>query len=375
MFRYAKICDRDELYALWQLCFHDSDVFADWFFSERFLPEYCPVWEENGRIVCAMHSLPLHMRVRDAVLPCVEIAGVATLPEYRGQGLMRATFTQHLAELRRSAIPLVSYRPVDFAIYRSLHHYAVADKIFITLPASAPLPIMPTGYDVYEINLVSQLEKLQLAKLHKFYNKIASRYSGMISRSYADFMLKYRDYACDGVKCAVVYHANELAGYCFYSFSDDVIESVECLADCGDAYTALGAYLVANADKRELKMALPPDSGIELNGQQKVTQPRTTAGVTDVAILLKSTGLDGFAIAIRDDIITENNGVYSLNGTRSKQKPQLMLDSGRLAQLIFGYASLSELAFQGAIKVIDSHACNELDAVLPKLQCYCIEEY
>ena len=80
------------------------------FFTERFLPEYCAVCEEDGRIVCALHSLPLHMRVRGAILPCAEISGVATLPEYRGRGLMRQTMVFYMEYLRGLGVPLVSYR-------------------------------------------------------------------------------------------------------------------------------------------------------------------------------------------------------------------------------------------------------------------------
>ena len=77
-------------------------------FHRALLPHYCAVWvERRSRIVCAAHSLPVHVRVRDAILPAALAASVATLPEYRVRGIMRAMLTEHLRRLRSLGTPLV----------------------------------------------------------------------------------------------------------------------------------------------------------------------------------------------------------------------------------------------------------------------------
>ncbi len=379
MFRYAKLSDRDELRSLWQLCFNDSESFADWFFTERFLPEYCAVWEESGRIACALHSLPLHMRVRSAIIPCAMIAGIATLPEYRGRGLMRAVMTAHLKTLRGLSVPLVSYRPVDFAYYRSLGHYAVADKLFLTKKESGWEP-NPAITGISDVTVCEIDAREHLAALYMLYCRAAAPYSGMIARSYADFALKYRDYASDGACCAAAFDRSELAGYCFYYAGEHTLEGVELLAADADAYAALFAFLSVLAAGRELKLALPPDAVFDYNSAEVITAPRTAAGVTDVSALLRSTlsdvtGLDGFAVEIRDGVLPENSGVYDLRGDRTQTKPRLALDPGRLAQFIFGYRSVFELAQRGEAEIFDPGAVDALDKALPKQCCYCIDEY
>ena len=87
MFQMASPQDRAELKDLWQLCFQESQPFLDWFFTDRFLPAYCPIYREDGVIQAALHGLPAHMRVRDRIAPCVIIAGVATHPDFRGRGV------------------------------------------------------------------------------------------------------------------------------------------------------------------------------------------------------------------------------------------------------------------------------------------------
>lgn len=56
MFQMASPQDRAELKDLWQLCFQESQPFLDWFFTDRFLPAYCPIYREDGVIQAALHG-------------------------------------------------------------------------------------------------------------------------------------------------------------------------------------------------------------------------------------------------------------------------------------------------------------------------------
>jgi hypothetical protein len=38
--RIAQPQDRDGFRNLWRICFGDSEAFMDWFFSERYFPEF-----------------------------------------------------------------------------------------------------------------------------------------------------------------------------------------------------------------------------------------------------------------------------------------------------------------------------------------------
>jgi predicted acetyltransferase len=381
MFRHARFGDRDELYEMWQYCFGDSDAFAGWFFTERFLPEYCAVWEEGGRIACAAHSLPVHLRVRGSIMPAAVIAGVATLPEYRWRGIMRAMLTEQLRFLRSAGLPIVIYRPVDFAIYRSLQHYPVADKTFLTLPSSAPRPCRVPGVVTQIIDAGRTLDAL-----YSVYARVSVRYSGSIARSYADFAYKYRDYASDGICCAAAFRDDSIAGYCFYSDDDGTVEGVEIFADDTEIYSALISCVANAVGSRNITLALPPDvcaedsknnprSFIVPDGASVRTVARTAAGVTDVQALLRATGQRGFAIEVRDNVLSENSGVYDISGACTDEHARIKLDAGRLAQLVFGYMAAGELVSRGEASVTDPAAAAELDALLPLQSCYSADEY
>ena len=70
--RVAKAEDKKAFYDLWKICFGDSDAFCDWFFRNRFAPDYSVVLETQGKIVICMQSFPLHhthLRFCRAIFP------------------------------------------------------------------------------------------------------------------------------------------------------------------------------------------------------------------------------------------------------------------------------------------------------------------
>lgn len=48
--RIAKAEDKKAFYDLWKICFGDSNAFCDWFFINRFAPDYSVVLETEGKL-------------------------------------------------------------------------------------------------------------------------------------------------------------------------------------------------------------------------------------------------------------------------------------------------------------------------------------
>ena len=107
MLRFASMADKSALKALWDLCFSEDAAFLNWFFDNRFLPDFCPVWQEDGQIAACLHALPVHIRLRNQILPAAIVAGVSTHPDFRGRGLMGKVMAALLRRLRAEGIPLL----------------------------------------------------------------------------------------------------------------------------------------------------------------------------------------------------------------------------------------------------------------------------
>lgn len=372
MIRAAQFSDREALKTLWQQTFEESQPFLDWFFQERFLPEFCFLAEENQRIVSALHGFPAHIRIRSRILPCLIVSGVATLPEWRHRGYMRAVFSAYAKEMRARGIPLVIYRPVDMAIYEPLGHYAVSDALFFTQEASAsPLIGGPDAAKAEDMPLSGDL-----SGLYRCYDGFSRGYSCMIARSYADFAFKFSDYAADAGRClAVTDEAGRIDGYCVYFETDSEVSGEELVACSPAGYAQLYAAMQARAAGKRLTLRLPSDAPHPGGPDPLAKKPHCALGVLDVSALLSATGLAAHgSIEVSDTFLPENAGIYALNGAPAHASAQLRISSGRLAQWAVGYRSLAEIVDAGHASVLDADIIPAMDT-LEKTACYTIDEY
>lgn len=374
MFQMASPQDRAELKDLWQLCFQESQPFLDWFFTDRFLPAYCPVYREGGVIQAALHGLPAHMRVRDRIAPCVIIAGVATHPDFRGRGLMRGLLGYYLPYLGRAGIPLATHRPVTLRTYASAGHFPVSDSRYLSLAPDAPRPAEDPCQQVPLLERASEL--------YGCYQRFSLGYSCILSRSYADFFLKCKDYLASDAKCILTRDAQgQVEGYCVYFDSPGEgaeppsLYGEECVALSPEAYARLWASLAARSQGKALKVRMAPNAPLCPAGAQWETLPRSVWGVTNVSSLLALLGLPGEGVLeVEDPLVASNRGLYTLCGQPTQGKPQLVIPAGRLAQWASGYRTMAQLVAEGQAQALDPAIVPILDAG-PRLPCFTIDEY
>ncbi len=374
MFQMASPQDRAELKDLWQLCFQESQPFLDWFFTDRFLPAYCPIYREDGVIQAALHGLPAHMRVRDRIAPCVIIAGVATHPDFRGRGLMRGLLGYYLPYLGRAGIPLATHRPVTLRTYASAGHFPVSDSRYLSLAPDAP---RPTEDPCQQVPLLERA-----SELYGCYQRFSLGYSCILSRSYADFFLKCKDYLASDAKCILTRDAQgQVEGYCVYFDSPGEgaeppsLYGEECVALSPEAYARLWASLATRSQGKALKVRMAPNAPLCPAGAQWETLPRSVWGVTNVSSLLALLGLPGEGVLeVEDPLVASNRGLYTLCGQPAQGKPQLVIPAGRLAQWASGYRTMAQLVAEGQAQALDPAIVPILDAG-PRLPCFTIDEY
>lgn len=78
-----------QLVNLWHRCFDDYDEAVNYFFNCRYNPENCAVCCVNGKVISAMHTLPVKISYHNKIYNAQYVYAVGTLPEYRGQGYIK----------------------------------------------------------------------------------------------------------------------------------------------------------------------------------------------------------------------------------------------------------------------------------------------
>ena len=234
--------DREQAKALWQNTFDDAPSFVDWFFENRYLPQWSAGAFEGAELISVIHGTPMELTAGQGSFPALMTSGVATVPRERGKGLMHETmrFLQAYAESR--------------GIHALFNHPQRPG-------AYAHLGFRPSTYTRYwqgEGTFTSgEIVPFSEEQAFSVYASIADRYAGFARRDREAFRLKMADYASDEAKGFLLTEAGETVGYCVYFDKEDIYgEEVLSLA----GYGPLLHELQRIAGLRPVSAKLPPDA-------------------------------------------------------------------------------------------------------------------
>lgn len=230
--------DKQQAKEIWELRFHDSLSFIDWYFSERFSPDTSFCAEENGRIISIAHGSVMQLRVRNVVFPAMMISGVATLTGYEGKGIMKRVLLALFEECRRRNIPLAFHKPSHFSIYRAVGEFPCYDALFHTREVACSPVVWDTLPSAEAPPTV--------------YKQATARYSGLVIRSLSDMENRVRDLTCDGTRFLRHQADGIIDGYLFASEEDNgSLYCEEALATSNLAYNEM----IARLPKRHRRQA------------------------------------------------------------------------------------------------------------------------
>jgi len=239
-------CDRENAAALWREIFGDSEAFTEWFFAERFCPEYSCAAYREGRIVAMTIGRPTEILVEGKTHKALLISGVSTRPEYRRQGLMNLGMNLQIHYARSSGFSCCYLHPDIETLYASLGFRNGTDALVIRSDESRRTK-------PFSIRMGAEIPAMRAV-----YDAILKTHDGMQLRDDAEFAAVLRDYACDGGTCDVAYDGETPVGY-ICTLADGTVS--ELFALCPDAYAFL---LDRTAERfgRPLEANVPSDCGL-----------------------------------------------------------------------------------------------------------------
>lgn len=362
--RIAEQKDKSKYKELWKICFGDSDAFCDWFFEHRFSPAYSVVLEENEEIPSCMQAFPYTVQIRGENVAGAMLCGVSTHPDHRKKGYMGKIFTFEMNHLRDMGCAVAVHTPAVLPSYFSFGHLPVADAAYLSCN------VIPSQKLSGNISIISEKD---WNILYPLYSTFSKKYSGIIQRTEEDFMRKAADYAADGGKAIAYIENDRIRAYAFYYQTDTKLISVEAVAE--DGYWAElmhGLFAIGTGLKFSAK--LPPEVKVSFPFAEMKQVTKGVMGLCDVTALLKALKLDiPYGFKIRDHVVPENNGHFNFYGEHYDKDPVFEISAGHLLQVLVGYHTLEEL--KNDIVVYDEVKFAEINACLPKQECYIIDEY
>lgn len=358
---------KQAFFDMWQNCFGDSETFMNWLFEKRFLADFSTYIKKENKIVCCMQSYPFHIWVRGNLVKGVMLCGVCTDPKYRKQGLMTELFSKTMNILAQRGYVLAVHTPAVLKSYYPFGHFAVNRCKYIK---SDNIAHFTKSNDIVEINQ-------NFAALYQCYEQFSKNYTGCISRTMADFLLKIDDYKADGAKVIACEYNKEVKGYAVFYCTESILQAVETVAQNDAIYQKLIEGICCYGEGKKLSVKLPEEVCVKANSLYEEVVEKGVTGILDVQKLMSTlcTEQKGYAIQIEDTVIQKNNGVFDLNGTATTKPADIKLSIGHAVQLLFGYCSLAELQQQNAVEIYHSENAKKIEQYYSKQKCYIVDEY
>lgn len=109
---------KEEVRALWDLCFGEDEAFTELYFTKRYNDDVNLVIQENGKIISALQMLPYSMTFCGDIIPTAYISGACTHPEYRNKGTMKQLLADSFFQMFKSNIPLTTLIPAEEWLFK-----------------------------------------------------------------------------------------------------------------------------------------------------------------------------------------------------------------------------------------------------------------
>ncbi len=238
--------DRPQAEALWRDTFEESPAFASYYFDRRFCPLHAFGAFDADRLVAMAHGRATKIIVEKKLFPALLVAGVCTVPEYRGQGLMHKLMTLLIDHARNTGFSCCYLHPVSESLYASLGFRNGTDAVIAHSDESRV-------HEPFDLS-----EGFDADAMLSVYHTLQRTHSGMEFRDETELDIVFADYAIDQAKVMTAFRQKQPVGYMIYCDDGFVYE---LMAQEPSAY----AFLLDEAAKRcgkQIKAIVPIDCGI-----------------------------------------------------------------------------------------------------------------
>jgi predicted acetyltransferase len=180
------------------------------------------IWDDNI-LAGKLHIIPLTIFMNDAEWTMGGIAGVATYPEYRRNGYVKALITDALKHLRNNNQIVSLLHPFDISFYRKYGWEILSEQKKLTIEKINLkfLEAQPGFVRRYSKETHNEV-------IENIYKQFCTRHSGMLKR---DTKWWRENVYRENSQVAVYYHSeNDANGYILYQVKDKKMKVEELVA-------------------------------------------------------------------------------------------------------------------------------------------------
>ena len=295
---------KEQVKALWKLCFEDSEEFVEMYFKLRYKNEVNVAIQSGDEVISALQMLPYPMTFCGEMVQTSYISGACTHPDFRSKGVMRELLSQSFARMLRNGIQFSTLIPAEpwlFDYYKRMGYatvfqYSVKE---MTLPEFIPSKEIA-------VNVVSKPQD----EVYSYLNKKLSERPCCIQHSAEDFQVIMADLPISGGNLFVAKQANEIWGIAIIYKRENCIIINELLAQDKDTEYSLLFAIKQYTGCNHIIQLLPPDKELP---QHSLGMARIINAKEVLQIYASAFPEDEMQLEVSDKQLSVNNGYYYLS--------------------------------------------------------------
>jgi predicted acetyltransferase len=329
---------------------------------------------DDQKIAAKLHLLPHYVYLQGEQWKMGGIAGVATYPEYRRNGYVKALLSHSLEAMRSKGMTLSMLHPFDVAFYRKYGWELFSNRLTTTLKKSD----LKRKREV-DGKIKRWSPEGEHPVLSAIYERYAKQFSGMLVRDAAWWKTVVSD-----MQVAVYYDESESAkGFMLYIIKDSKMTVEEFIPLNAEARVGLWNFICQH-DSMVEKVKLitheqePLFFSLHEPRVESDVKPYFMVRIVDVEEFLQkfSFKLESLykplRVSVRDSYAQWNNKafVFSNQGIEeTEEEADLHISIQHLATICFGYKRPAELVDAGLMEG-NEQAVKKLESLIPPTQSF-----
>lgn len=297
---------KEEVKALWKLCFDDTDEFVNLYFEQRYKDEINVDIRQDGKIVAALQMIPYPMTFCGTIISTAYISGACTHPDYRRQGLMRRLLKEAHRRMFQEGKLLSVLIPANDSLFDYYANEGYAPTFGYIKQCISLRGLCPAMFCV--VTDETDNRELLFERYHYFSSMMKKR-PCCIQHPREDFLLIMEDLRLGGGKMLVARRSNHIVGMAFCIMENERVVVKELLADDERVRDSILVEAARLFNVNGVDCLQPSFLDSLYLGMSRVIH------IPEVLSLIASKypGLEMHIHIGNDEVIPKNNGYYTLS--------------------------------------------------------------
>lgn len=295
---------KEQVKALWKLCFEDSEEFVEMYFKLRYKNEVNVAIQSGDEVISALQMLPYPMTFCGETVQTSYISGACTHPDFRSKGVMRELLSQSFARMLRNGVQFSTLIPAEPWLFDYYKHMGYA-SVFQYSVKEMTLPEFIPSKEI-TVNVVSEPQD----EVYSYLNKKLSERPCCIQHSAEDFQVIMADLPISRGNLFVARQANEIRGVAIIYKGENCIIINELLAEDKDTEYSLLFAIKQYTGCNHIIQLLPPDKELP---QHSLGMARIINAKEVLQIYASAFPEDEMQLEVSDKQLSVNNGYYYLS--------------------------------------------------------------